>query len=317
LACAFAASVSPARVGGHLFANVGLFAWLFALLGWLVLLRMFDRDASSAIPAWVTTAGHAGFATLVCVVAAQELAWVGREYVDARSVWPIVPWGAVPAIGLLLIGSLWPRESWPFASHRNDYRTVAGSVLVAWMLVFALIANLGSDGNSAPLPYVPLGNPLDLSMALIVAAIALWIVRLARDGIDVQRSMPREILYGIPSTLIFIWANAIVLRSIHHLYAVPWRFDALWHSTIAQAALSLLWTVIALAAMVWANRRGARAGWVAGAALLSVVVVKLFVIDLSHVGGVERIVSFIGVGLLLLLIGYLAPVPPARKENAP
>jgi len=50
--------------------------------------------------------------------------------------------------------------------------------------------------------------------------------------------------------------------------------------------------------------------------LLAVVVVKLFAVDLSRIGSVERIVSFIGVGLLLLAIGYLAPVP-ARKEHAP
>jgi uncharacterized membrane protein len=45
-----------------------------------------------------------------------------------------------------------------------------------------------------------------------------------------------------------------------------------------------------------------------------VVVVKLFVIDLSHVGGLERIVSFIGVGLLMLVVGWFAPVPPRRTE---
>jgi uncharacterized membrane protein len=34
---------------------------------------------------------------------------------------------------------------------------------------------------------------------------------------------------------------------------------------------------------------------------------------------IERIVSFVGVGLLLLLIGYLAPVPPAAaaKQGEP
>jgi len=52
-----------------------------------------------------------------------------------------------------------------------------------------------------------------------------------------------------------------------------------------------------------------------GAALLALVVAKLFLVDLAQVGTVERIVSFIGVGLLLLLIGYLAPVPPRRSEN--
>jgi uncharacterized membrane protein len=44
-------------------------------------------------------------------------------------------------------------------------------------------------------------------------------------------------------------------------------------------------------------------------------VVKLFLVDLGQAGGVERIVSFIGVGLLLLLIGYLAPVPPRTSEE--
>ena len=100
------------------------------------------------------------------------------------------------------------------------------------------------------------------------------------------------------------------------LIGVPWSLDAMWASTLVQAVLSILWTVIALATMVVANRAGARTGWIAGAALLGVVVVKLFAIDLSRIGGIERIVSFIGVGLLLLLIGYLAPVPPRRKEEA-
>ena len=31
----------------------------------------------------------------------------------------------------------------------------------------------------------------------------------------------------------------------------------------------------------------------------------------GKVGTVERIVSFIGVGLLLMLVGYIAPMPPA------
>ena len=55
--------------------------------------------------------------------------------------------------------------------------------------------------------------------------------------------------------------------------------------------------------------------WIAGAALMGVVVIKLFLVDLSNVGGVERIVSFIGVGMLMLLIGYLSPVPPRTARN--
>ena len=51
-----------------------------------------------------------------------------------------------------------------------------------------------------------------------------------------------------------------------------------------------------------------------GATLMGIVVVKLFLIELSNSGGIARIVSFIIVGLLLLLVGWFAPVPP-KAEN--
>jgi uncharacterized membrane protein len=65
--------------------------------------------------------------------------------------------------------------------------------------------------------------------------------------------------------------------------------------------------------MFLATRRGLRLLWLAGAALLGVVVLKLFLFDLSQLSGIRRIVSFIGVGVLLLAIGYFSPVPP--KES--
>jgi uncharacterized membrane protein len=52
----------------------------------------------------------------------------------------------------------------------------------------------------------------------------------------------------------------------------------------------------------------------AGAGLLGVVVVKLFLIDLAGHGSIERIVSFVAVGLLLLVIGWFSPVPPKGGE---
>jgi uncharacterized membrane protein len=42
----------------------------------------------------------------------------------------------------------------------------------------------------------------------------------------------------------------------------------------------------------------------------------LFFVDLSNIGGIERIVSFIGVGLLMLVIGYVSPVPPSTAEES-
>lgn len=39
-------------------------------------------------------------------------------------------------------------------------------------------------------------------------------------------------------------------------------------------------------------------------------VVKLLLIDLNNAGGGARIVAFIAVGVLMLVMGYLAPLPP-------
>jgi uncharacterized membrane protein len=86
---------------------------------------------------------------------------------------------------------------------------------------------------------------------------------------------------------------------------------------LVQASVSIFWAVLALAAMVYATRTSKRALWMVGMALMVVVVAKLFLIDLSNVGGMARIVSFIAVGILMLVIGYFSPVPPRKTEPAP
>ena len=74
--------------------------------------------------------------------------------------------------------------------------------------------------------------------------------------------------------------------------------------------------LLALGAMVYATRHALRVLWITGASLMGVVVAKLFIVDLSGVGTVERIVSFIGVGGLMLLVGYFSPVPPSQEARA-
>lgn len=52
--------------------------------------------------------------------------------------------------------------------------------------------------------------------------------------------------------------------------------------------------------------------WLAGATLPGVVVVKPLFVDMSQITGIARIVAFIGVGVLMLLIGYFVPLPPRK-----
>jgi uncharacterized membrane protein len=55
--------------------------------------------------------------------------------------------------------------------------------------------------------------------------------------------------------------------------------------------------------------------WFVGAVLMVVEILKLFIFDLASAGSLERVVSFIVVGGLLLLIGYFSPLPPATRAR--
>jgi uncharacterized membrane protein len=152
-------------------------------------------------------------------------------------------------------------------------------------------------------------NPLDLTLALALLALHRWMLGEGRLG-------PRA-SYAWLGAGAFIALNSAVVRAVHHWLDVPWRLSEVLASKPLQAALTLAWTGTALAAMVVASRRGLRPVWLMGAALLGVVVIKLFAIDLAALSGLTRVVAFLGVGAMLLVIGYLTPLPPAGRGQQP
>jgi hypothetical protein len=77
---------------------------------------------------------------------------------------------------------------------------------------------------------------------------------------------------------------------------------------------SLFWTVLALIAWLFAARSAAGlSGWWAA---LQWSVAKLFLIDLSRIGSVERIVSFVGVGLLMRSWYFFAPATRSSRDES-
>jgi uncharacterized membrane protein len=204
---------------------------------------------------------------------------------------------------------------WPLDRFAPAYLWRAAAPLAIALAVGALLVAVHSNGNAKPLPYVPLLNPTDLSVALAIAVCVLWLVRVRGSALDVPSAVHGMVPAGILAGIAFVAINTVWLRVAHHYAKVPWDASSLFASFVVQAGYSILWTLIALVLMVAANRRAMRTPWMIGAGLLGLTVLKLFVIDLSNRGGSERIVVFIAVGVLMLVVGWFAPLPPSQRKT--
>lgn len=231
-----------------------------------------------------------------------------------------VPAWAMMAFVVWLIGRA-SIGQWPTAPIAAWYRRVVIPAAVIWSLSLAALWNLHQDGSMAPLPYLPLLNPLDLTtaFALALAAFAWRMLRTERASFAASTQLHFDKLPLAGAVAAYLWFNLICLRTASHLLDIDYQAGALFASQEVQAMLSLVWSITALVLMRWATRRVARRWWITGAAFLALVVAKLFMVDLDGSGSVGRIVSFVGVGLLMVLIGYLAPYPhdSAPDDSAP
>ncbi|WMY09956.1 DUF2339 domain-containing protein [Paraburkholderia phenoliruptrix] len=237
-------------------------------------------------------------------LAALEGYWALHAYVP-EGAWSWSAWAYGFGALLLLLAGAGQRLRWPVARFTRAYQVWAAAPLAALMWAWS-IASVTSDGSAAPLFWLPIVNPLDVAQILVFVAGAVWLRRLRALGVQWH---PRALDYAVLAT-VFLWFNALLLRTLHHWIGVPYEFEQMSQSMLVQASVSVFWTLCALATMIWATRRASRILWFIGGALLGATVVKLFLFDLSHVSGIERIVSFIGIGLMLLLIGYFSPLPP-------
>lgn len=236
-----------------------------------------------------------------------ELFWQLQQAFPGSS-WPHAAWGLVPGAALLIVvrfgEKLWP-WSRNYVAHTNESLVPFVILGLIWSLS-ALPDPVQTNGGI----FLPILNPLDLAQIVVLFGLRRW-----QKAALLEASAYRAcsvILVGLG----FLWVNALLVRTICHWTNIDYAIEPVFHSIIVQAAVSLLWTSMALVVMVTGVRVARRSLWVVGAVLLAAVVVKLFLVDLANSGTVERIVTFLGVGILLMVIGYFAPVPPGATEAA-
>ena len=294
----------------HPLRDLGWLAWPAAIATVLWVLRNVLPDRRSAY----TTFLHAGTMVLAAFIGAQELHWIASHYTARGTAWSVASVIVAPAILVLMASSRAADTRWPVAEHTRAYRYNAALFIAIAFAVWSLFANMTHDARSDPLPYLPFVNALDLGHILAGFSLAFAWLALRRSNIAPPESLTGRGGLAIAGGLGFIWLTAVLLRTLSHWADVPYNMGAMTSSVLVQASLSIFWAILALAAMVYATRTARRGLWFIGAVLMAVVVGKLFIIDLSNVGGIERIVSFIAVGVLMLVIGYFSPVPPRKAE---
>lgn len=294
---------SPASFGGW-------WAWPLALLAQLVVLRFAAPMWPPALRSIVHTLGL----LLLATFGALQGSAITRGWGDDVGAWPWLGWLVLPAVLLALLVRPAAERVWPVRDAPAAYLRTAAAVLAAALVGWTLLANVFSTGAATPLPHAPLLNPLDLGIG--AALLAAWAWARSDAGRPLFASAPQTPLVALAGAG-FVWLNAMLVRGFHHYAGVPYRFDD-WSASLAvQTGVTLLWSATALFTMWLAARRSARVPWIAGAVLLGAVVAKLLLVDLSGTGTITRIVSFIGVGVLMLVIGYVAPLPAAREAAAP
>ncbi|MES2943017.1 MAG: DUF2339 domain-containing protein [Pseudomonadota bacterium] len=308
-------------------------AWLVWVVVLGLHLRMLQQNdvaagAAGQAPGRLSHWLHVGGAWLLTLLLADCLwFWIGRGGLWQTS-WASVVL-LISAIAVLLCLAGWAGRaarpgaqaafSWPLNLHAAAYYWHAALPLALLVFAGALLMALHSSGRTEPLPYIPLLNPTDLTLALALGALLFW--RRVLLAAQLTSSVPARSVWvcgrgalTAMAALAFVALNTVWLRVAHHFFGVTWDASALFGSFVVQTGYAILWTLLALSLMVLASRRvqrqGQRSLWLVGAGLLGLVVVKLLLIDLSNVGGAERIITFIAVGVLMLVVGYFAPLPP-------
>lgn len=192
-------------------------------------------------------------------------------------------------------------------------------------LGWAIFTNFTYDGIIWELPYFPLFNLYDVTLWLVVFyGLGVYLLRQPHSmkSRNLLSAIPKNNMLFIVLALIGLWiGSSMLVRTLHAFIGTPlWTgglYDVIggaWNSEQVQTGLTILWTLIALVATIIASRYGQRTLWFMGIGLLGVVVLKLVLVDLSQTEAIWRVISFLGAGSLILVIGYLAPLPPARED---
>ena len=304
-------------IQGHPFKYNGWIAWPLAFASFYYFMRKLEQGQN--VLTRFQSIFHTVAMLLFVVVVTLEGAYQLSTNLNIKSDWLNV-WYAVPAIIALWL--IIKKPLWPFSSKLNQSLLNTGLVVSAFLVLWGFFA-LISEGNSQPLPWIPLLNPLDITLGVALISLFKWWQKmspnlsesyLANYSSENKLFNTRVVLIGFGS-LFFLWLNFTLFRVAFHWFGVSYYPHGLYNSSLVQSSMTILWAITGLSLTVYTSRKNLRNLWMIGGGLLCLVILKLFVIDLSELSNLARIISFLVVGVLLTSIGYFAPLPDKLEST--
>lgn len=285
------------------FAGHGAAAWLaYALAGWRSLMCL--RDERSQTP---VSFAHTMWLWAWPLAVSLLLGEMARRW-DLGLGWRMglfaVPWLAVTALTLV-------RPAIVAAPLGDRFARWRATLLGSYALVLTGAAGLALfwAGDSRPLPWLPLLNPLELAQLGALGLVLAWL------GSDLAPAHLRSRRIPLAAFAAFGLITVTTLRTAHHWGGVSWN-AGMFDTSLMQTSLTIVWSMLGVLGWIVGSRRGQRTLWLAGAVLMAVVLAKLVLVDRQHLGNLLGIASFIAYGLLCTAVGYFAPAPPRATMDA-
>ena len=296
--CGFALVLAADGEYGSPFAQASLAFWLVFGIAQCYALWQGKTDDSRTLPIL-----HVSLLWTLALGLTMQL----KDLMDVQQLaqgWQFL--ALIAPVAVMTLG-LWRRPqwfAWPAAGAFGDRYRIGWFAPAMLLLSAAFVFGLFLDGSAVPLAFVPLLNPLELGL-LAVAAMVLAL------GAEVPQLRSLRAAWPLPA---FAFVTMATLRAVHHLHGEPWT-EAILDSGFSQASLTVVWSLLGVAAWVLGSLRRDRTVWMGGAVLMGIVLLKLLFVDRSYMGNLPGIVSFMAVGLLLVGVGYVAPSPPRTPAS--
>jgi uncharacterized membrane protein len=184
----------------------------------------------------------------------------------------------------------------------------------AALLAAAIVRYMDLSLSASPAVFQPIASEpfaMGLTLAAILYGLA-WFYR-RHEGVRAERALSGTTVSVIAASVL------VVVACSAHTWDY-WRQEGL-NSADARFAYSLslsgLWTVLACLFIGAGLLRSFAPLRYLAMALFGITVLKVFLVDLSSLGGIYRILGFIGVGLVLLAVSFFYQRQRIRPRDPP